>query len=109
MPIYEYRCTNCQRELESIQKITDAPLKTCPSCGKDALSRLISRSSFQLKGGGWYDSGYSKETAPAKPAQAQPTQTAEKPAEAKPATATSTEKAVKTSSSSSSSSTSGEA
>lgn len=54
MPIYEYRCNECQHEVEALQKISDPPLVTCPACGKDALSKLVSAAGFQLKGSGWY-------------------------------------------------------
>ncbi|MCK6548467.1 zinc ribbon domain-containing protein [Myxococcota bacterium] len=58
MPLYEYACANCGQELEARQRISDAPLKTCPKCGTDALERLVSMSSFSLKGSGWYADGY---------------------------------------------------
>lgn len=60
MPIYEYRCQKCGHDLEVMQKISDpAPVK-CPSCGEEnSFERLMSRSSFQLKGGGWYSDLYS--------------------------------------------------
>ena len=54
MPIYEYRCSDCGHKLEALQKLSDAPLLTCPSCGKNALSKLVSAAGFQLKGSGWY-------------------------------------------------------
>jgi putative FmdB family regulatory protein len=54
MPIYEYRCAQCAHELESLQRLSDAPLVTCPACGKDALRKLVSAAGFQLKGSGWY-------------------------------------------------------
>ena len=57
MPIYEYRCTACGHTLEVIQKVNDKPLKKCTECS-GALEKLISRSAFQLKGGGWYNEGY---------------------------------------------------
>jgi putative FmdB family regulatory protein len=44
--------------MEQDQRITEAPLKTCPACGQDQLERLISATSFQLKGSGWYKDGY---------------------------------------------------
>ena len=73
MPIYEYRCQKCQHEMEIIQKMSDEALTTCPDCGKEGLTKLISRSSFQLKGTGWYQSDFKnppkKETA-AKPVPA---------------------------------------
>jgi putative FmdB family regulatory protein len=58
MPIYEYRCESCNKELEAIQKFSDKPLKTCPECG-GRLAKLISSTSFVLKGSGWYADGYS--------------------------------------------------
>jgi len=54
MPIYEYRCSACGHKLESLQKLADAPLVTCPSCGKQTLTKLLSAAGFQLKGSGWY-------------------------------------------------------
>ena len=57
MPIYEYRCTSCGHTLEVIQKFNDKPLKKCTECS-GALEKLISRSAFQLRGGGWYNEGY---------------------------------------------------
>ena len=58
MPTYEYACQACGNELEAQQRIIEPALKTCPACGKDTLERLISRTSFQLKGGGWYKDLY---------------------------------------------------
>jgi putative FmdB family regulatory protein len=58
MPIYEYGCESCGHQLEVQQRFSDAPLKTCPACGKDALEKLISAAAFHLKGGGWYRDGY---------------------------------------------------
>jgi len=54
MPIYEYRCSSCGHELESLQKLSDAPLVACPACTKDTLVKLMSAAGFQLKGSGWY-------------------------------------------------------
>ena len=65
MPIYEYACDMCEREFEVEQRITDAPLKACPSCRSRKVRRLISRTSFVLKGGGWYSDLYA--SAGAKP------------------------------------------
>ncbi|MCA1960016.1 MAG: zinc ribbon domain-containing protein [Desulfomonile sp.] len=59
MPVYEYRCSNCGCEFEEWQRITDAPVDTCKSCG-GKVSRLISRSSFILKGTGWYVTDYGR-------------------------------------------------
>jgi putative FmdB family regulatory protein len=54
MPIYEYRCSECGFQKECLQKISDAPLKDCPECGKPSFNKLLSAAGFQLKGGGWY-------------------------------------------------------
>lgn len=57
MPIYEYECTRCGHIEEILQHFSDKPLKTCQNCsGK--LHKLISRSSFHLKGTGWYVTDY---------------------------------------------------
>lgn len=58
MPIYEYRCGVCGFQSEHLQKAGDALLTTCPSCGKDAYSKLVSAAGFQLKGSGWYASDF---------------------------------------------------
>lgn len=58
MPIYEYQCESCGNELEKIQKISDPPLTDCPECGKSALKKLVSASSFRLKGSGWYETDF---------------------------------------------------
>ena len=54
MPIYEYLCEKCQHEFEKEQRISDPPVKTCPVCRSRKVKKLISRTSFVLKGGGWY-------------------------------------------------------
>jgi putative FmdB family regulatory protein len=58
MPIYEYRCGACGHHLEALQKMTDAPLRKCPECGKSQLKRLVSASQFRLKGSGWYETDF---------------------------------------------------
>lgn len=76
MPIYEYECAACGRIDEVIQKFSDKPLKTCRHCsGK--LQKLVSQSSFHLKGNGWYVTDYANRSAssassgsPAKPTAA---------------------------------------
>jgi putative FmdB family regulatory protein len=57
MPIYEYVCEKCNNHLETIQKMTDKPLTTCPEC-KGSLKKMISNTSFVLKGTGWYVTDY---------------------------------------------------
>lgn len=58
MPIYEYECAACAHQLESLQKISDAPLTDCPQCGKPSLRKLISAAGFRLKGAGWYETDF---------------------------------------------------
>lgn len=58
MPRYEYKCTNCAAELELQQGINEAPKITCDECNTDGLERLISKTSFALKGTGWYTTDY---------------------------------------------------
>jgi putative FmdB family regulatory protein len=54
MPIYEYRCSECGFQKEYLQKVSDAPLKDCPECGKPAFNKLLSAAGIKLKGSGWY-------------------------------------------------------
>ena len=54
MPIYEYRCDSCGIRQEVLQKLSDAPLTDCPSCGQPSMRKLVSAAGFQLKGSGWY-------------------------------------------------------
>lgn len=58
MPIYEYRCPKCGT-FETMQRITEAPLKRCPTC-KSKVERMMSRTSFVLKGTGWYATDYAR-------------------------------------------------
>jgi putative FmdB family regulatory protein len=58
MPIYEYRCEHCG-DFEKDQRITDPPLERCPTCRRK-VRRLISSTSFQLKGSGWYITDYAR-------------------------------------------------
>jgi putative FmdB family regulatory protein len=58
MPFYEYQCKSCGHELEAMQKVSDAPLRKCPKCGKSQLTRLMSAPVFRLKGGGWYETDF---------------------------------------------------
>ncbi len=57
MPVYEYECQKCDKVFEVQQKIADEPLGECPQC-QAPVKKLMSMSSFQLKGGGWYADGY---------------------------------------------------
>jgi putative FmdB family regulatory protein len=58
MPIYEYRCSACGHYLDALQKMSDAPLRKCPECGKSQLRRLVSAPQFRLKGTGWYETDF---------------------------------------------------
>lgn len=58
MPIYEYQCKACEAVVEELQKISDAPLKKCPECGKNKLEKLVSAPSFRLSGTGWYETDF---------------------------------------------------
>ena len=58
MPIYEYKCSDCEHELEKLQKISDAALTDCPECGKPTLKKMISAAGFKLKGSGWYETDF---------------------------------------------------
>lgn len=73
MPIYEYSCSSCGHHAEVMRKISDAPLTTCPECGKESFAKQLSAPGFQLKGKGWYATDFKgggsasdkKESAPA--------------------------------------------
>ncbi len=57
MPVYEYQCKECGRIEEAFQKISEPPLESCPQC-KGSLKKIISQSTFHLKGSGWYVTDY---------------------------------------------------
>jgi len=58
MPIYEYECQSCNHVLDALQKMSDEPLKHCPSCGEPQLRKLLSAPRFRLKGSGWYETDF---------------------------------------------------
>lgn len=58
MPFYEYECSSCKHYTEVLQKISDAPLRKCPSCGRNTLRKLVSAPVFRLKGSGWYETDF---------------------------------------------------
>ena len=60
MPTYEYHCNNCNHEFEKFQRISDPPVAECPKCGSDDTTRLVSCTSFILKGTGWYVTDYAR-------------------------------------------------
>ena len=61
MPVYEYECSACSHRFEEWQKINDKPVNVCPKCKARKVERLISHTSFQLKGGGWYGDLYASQ------------------------------------------------
>jgi putative FmdB family regulatory protein len=64
MPIYEYKCLNCDSHFEKMQKTTDEPFKTCEKCGGE-LEKQWSLSGFQFKGAGWYVTDYANKSGAA--------------------------------------------
>lgn len=80
MPIYEYKCTECENRLEKLQKMSDDPLKDCPECGQSALTKLVSASSFKLKGTGWYETDFKNKKKPDSSSSDKSTKKESKPA-----------------------------
>ena len=70
MPLYEYRCVKCGAQIEKIQKFSDPPLETCAKCG-GALERLLSSSTIQFKGSGWYVTDYARKSSSGETAKAE--------------------------------------
>lgn len=62
MPLYEYQCEKCGLVFDARQKFSDAPLTECRDC-RGPVRKLISQTAFTLKGGGWYDQGYTAQKA----------------------------------------------
>jgi putative FmdB family regulatory protein len=98
MPIYAYKCGSCGHAKDVLQKLSDAPLTVCPSCGAASFGKQLTAAGFQLKGSGWYATDFKNgsKAAPAsgadgaKPADAtkdgaKPADGAAKPAETTPA------------------------
>jgi putative FmdB family regulatory protein len=81
MPIYEYRCDQCGQQFEIIQKFSDNPMEICETC-QGHLTKLISQTSFQLKGTGWYITDYARKS---KSSETKSNQTEAKSAPAAPA------------------------
>jgi putative FmdB family regulatory protein len=91
MPIYAYRCAACGFAKDALQKMSDAPLTVCPSCGKPEFKKQVTAAGFQLKGSGWYVTdfrgGSGGTAAPAVPAgEGAKTETKSDAAPAAPAT-----------------------
>jgi len=69
MPIYAYRCSACGHAKDVLQKLSDAPLTTCPACAAESFSKQVTAAGFQLKGSGWYATDF-KGSGTAAPAAA---------------------------------------
>ncbi len=88
MPIYAYKCGSCGHAKDVLQKISDAPLTVCPSCGAESFSKQITAAGFQLKGSGWYVTDFrggnkgAGSASPEKAADSPAEKPADKPAEA---------------------------
>lgn len=80
MPLYEYQCSKCGQRIEKIRKFSDPPLSKCPHCG-GKLERLLSSSSFRLKGSGWYATDYGRKPASSDSSKAGSPSAGEKPSE----------------------------
>ena len=61
MPIYEYRCDDCEQVFEAIQRISDEPLDACRHCG-GAAHRIVSSPAIQFLGSGWYVTDYARKS-----------------------------------------------
>ena len=90
MPTYEYRCDACGHEFEKEQRISEKPIKKCPSCGAQKARRMVGGTGFILKGGGWYSDLYSGPSNTSKKSSSSESSSSESsssssPAESKPA------------------------
>ena len=90
MPIYEYECTSCCNVFEVFQRMTEDPLTTCPDCS-GLVKKLVSVSSFTLKGGGWYADGYSSKACNSADTAAAPASTTSPPEKAEKTKSVSTD------------------
>ncbi|MGM9490176.1 FmdB family zinc ribbon protein [Ideonella sp. YS5] len=66
MPIYAYRCAACGHSRDVLQKLSDAPLTSCPACGAEEFAKQITAAGFQLKGSGWYATDFRNNNGGAK-------------------------------------------
>jgi putative FmdB family regulatory protein len=78
MPIYAYKCGSCGHAKDVLQKLSDAPLATCPACGAATFTKQVTAAGFQLKGSGWYVTDFRNNGNSAAPAAggAKPTEPA---------------------------------
>jgi len=99
LPIYAYACKKCDHTLDALQKIADAPLVDCPSCGEPALKRLLSAPRFRLKGQGWYETDFktgNKRNIAGESDSKADTKKVDKPAKTEPKPAAKDNKSAKT-------------
>ncbi|NDY89988.1 FmdB family zinc ribbon protein [Ideonella livida] len=90
MPIYAYRCSACGHSRDVLQKLSDAPLTSCPSCGADAFQKQLTAAGFQLKGSGWYATDFKGGGSSSTGTAPSPAPAAAEPAAAAPAASPST-------------------
>ncbi len=106
MPIYEYSCQSCGKVIDVLQKFSDPAPETCSQCGTaNSLTKIVSRSSFVLKGGGWYSDlyGSTKKDAASTGSESSSTAATSGTAASSPAPAASASSSTSTASSSTSS------
>lgn len=72
MPIYAYRCSSCDCQKDVMQKMSDAPVSTCPECGKETFSKQLTAAGFQLKGSGYYATDFKNGPQPKTAPKAEP-------------------------------------
>jgi len=72
MPIYAYGCSSCGLQKDVLQKMSDAPLTTCPECGKETFARQLTAAGFQLKGSGYYATDFKNSGQPKTEPKAEP-------------------------------------
>ncbi|RYF15140.1 MAG: zinc ribbon domain-containing protein [Comamonadaceae bacterium] len=87
MPIYAYKCGSCGHAKDVLQKVSDAPLTVCPSCGAESFAKQITAAGFQLKGSGWYATDFRGGSTAAPAADKPADKSGDKPAESSPAPA----------------------
>jgi len=72
MPIYAYGCSSCGLQKDVMQKMSEAPLTTCPECGKEAFAKQLTAAGFHLKGSGYYATDFKNSGQPKTEPKAEP-------------------------------------
>jgi len=75
MPIYQYKCGECDHQFEALQKMSDAKLVDCPNCNAAALKKQVTAAAFKLKGSGWYETDFKNSGAKPEAASAKKSST----------------------------------